>query len=231
MSQTALRIGLMVPINNTTMERELPAWLPAGSTCRRAGIPRGKGMLTVETLPDYIGEAMTLARDFADDSLDLVAYGCTAAGFLAGPARDAAIASELSEITGKPVVTTASAMTAVLRHIGVRRIALVTPYQDFVNERLRAFLDQSGIGVETLASFNAETVDQLAAITSHEIVAMARDAMSPRCDALFIACSQLPTRAILPQLERELGCPMWSSIKATAWHAQRVEAACHAAHQ
>ena len=219
MTQTALRVGLMVPVNNTTMERELPAWLPAGSTCRRIGIPRGKAMLTTETLPAYIGEAMALARTFAGDTVHLVAYGCTAAGFLAGPARDAAIADELGEITGKPVVTTASAMTAVLQHIGARRIALVTPYQDFVNERLRAFLEQSGITVEALASLGAQTVDELAAITPDEIAARARETMRPGCDALFIACSQLPTREILPVLEREFGCPVWSSIRATAWHA------------
>ena len=63
----------MVPVNNTTMEREVPAWLPAGSTCRRIGIPRGKGMLTTETLPAYIGEAMALARTFAGDTVHLVA--------------------------------------------------------------------------------------------------------------------------------------------------------------
>jgi maleate cis-trans isomerase len=197
----------MVPSNNTTMERELPAWLPDGSACRRIGIPRGKGMLTAATLPAYISQAMALARDFADGSLDLVAYGCTAAGFLAGPARDAEIASELAQVTGKPAVTTASAMTAVLQHIGARRIALVTPYQDFVNERLRAFLEQSGITVEVLESFGAQTVDELAAITPAQIAARAREAMRPVCDALFIACSQLPTRDILPALERDLGCP------------------------
>jgi maleate cis-trans isomerase len=203
------------------MERELPAWLPGGSACRRIGIPRGKGMLTAATLPDYISQAMALARDFADDSLDLVAYGCTAAGFLAGPARDAEIASELARVTGKPVVTTATSMTAVLQHIGARRIVLVTPYQDFVNERLRAFLEQSGIAVEVLASFDAQTVDELAAITPEQIVARAREATRPGCDALFIACSQLPTCGILPGLERDLGLPVWSSIKATAWNALR----------
>ena len=46
-----LSVGLMVPINNTTMEPELLAWLPEGSSCRRIGIPRGKAMLTPETLP------------------------------------------------------------------------------------------------------------------------------------------------------------------------------------
>jgi len=48
---TPPRIGLMVPINNTAMERELPAWLPAGSTCTTARIARGKGLLTSEAMP------------------------------------------------------------------------------------------------------------------------------------------------------------------------------------
>jgi maleate cis-trans isomerase len=48
--------------------------------------------------------------------------------------------------------------------------------------------------------------------------------MSPGSDAMFIACSQLPTRAILGDLEREFGRPVWSSIRATAWAACRIAA-------
>ena len=40
-----LRVGLMVPANNTTMEVELAAWLPAGSTITTVKIPRGAGLL------------------------------------------------------------------------------------------------------------------------------------------------------------------------------------------
>jgi maleate isomerase len=46
--------------------------------------------------------------------------------------------------------------------------------------------------------------------------------MQPGIDALFIACSQLPTRTIIGELEAELGIPVWSSIRATGWHAMRV---------
>jgi maleate cis-trans isomerase len=46
--------------------------------------------------------------------------------------------------------------------------------------------------------------------------------MRPSCDALFIACSQLPTRAILGGLEHELGRPAWSSIRATAWQTSQA---------
>ena len=202
MKPDGLRIGLMVPANNTTMESELLAWLPAGSTCRTLRIPRGKGTLTPKDLPAYIGQAMKMATAFADDGIDLVVYGCTAAGFMAGPSRDAEIAA--------------------LRHLGARNIALVTPYLDLVNERLRAFLDQSGIEVEILATFRAQTVDDLAAIKPAQIAALSREVMRESCDALFIACSQLPTREILPDLERDLGRPAWSSIRATAWQASRA---------
>jgi maleate cis-trans isomerase len=218
----------MVPANNTTMESELVAWLPAGSACRRVGIPRGKGMLRPEDLPGYLAQATKLAADFARDDIDLVVYGCTAAGFLAGPARDAEVAADLARATGKPVVTTANSMVAALAAIGARRIAVVTPYAEAVNERLRGFLAESGIAVAVLASFLAQTVDELAAITPAGIAALARGTMRPGCDALFIACSQLPTRDILGGLERDLGCPVWSSIRATAWNACRVADSAHA---
>jgi maleate isomerase len=89
---------------------------------------------------------------------------------------------------------------------------------------LTAFIEASEIAVENLVSFRAETVDALAAITPGEIVDLARAAMSPRSDAMFIACSQLPTRAIIGGLEREFGRPVWSSIRATAWAAEIVTA-------
>ncbi|MDP2241164.1 MAG: aspartate/glutamate racemase family protein [Burkholderiales bacterium] len=222
MTQAAYRIGLMVPANNTTMESELLAWLPQGSTCSTLRIPRGKGLLTPADLPAYVGQAMTLAQTFAGDGTNVVIYGCTAAGFMSGPARDAAIAAELAQVTGKPVLTTASAMTAALKHQGVHNIALVTPYSDYINRQLQAFLAQADIKVGVLSTFGASTVEELAAITPEQIAERARKAMRADCDAMFIACSQLPTRMIIPMLEKEFKRPVWSSIRATAWQAERA---------
>src|SRR3989304_4388733 len=56
-----LNVGLMVPINNTTFEGELLAWLPAGSTCTTLRIPRGQDLLTPATLPAYKAQALELA--------------------------------------------------------------------------------------------------------------------------------------------------------------------------
>ncbi|OYW10120.1 MAG: hypothetical protein B7Z53_01625, partial [Rhodospirillales bacterium 12-71-4] len=81
----AIRVGLMVPATNTTMEREMLGFLPEGSTVTRIGIPRTTGLLTRETMPAYRDAAVQLAAEhFSPATHDVLAYGCTAAGFIAG---------------------------------------------------------------------------------------------------------------------------------------------------
>ena len=218
----ALHVGLMVPINTTTMERELLAWLPAGSTCDTQRIPRGNGLLTKVTLPEYMVQALAMAKTFNDPAVDVVAYGCTAAGFISGPAGDAALQKNLASITGKNVVTTARSMVVALQEIGINKIALVTPYPDAVNTQLKAFLTDGGIEVKRFNSFYVQNTDELGRIEAHQVAKLARDTMADDCEAMFIGCSQLPTFEILGDLEREFGRPVFSSIQVTARRAQRA---------
>ena len=223
-SELLARIALLVPANNTTMHLELPAWLGPGSSCQRTGISRAPGLLTLADLPPYVDQALDLARAFVGTGFDATVYGCTAAGILAGPQRDAGIANELETITGLPSVTTAGAMLAWLRDAGARRIALLTPYHDPVNAQLSAFIGSAGIAVGALWSFRAPDVEALGRITAEQVGSAARALMAGDgrgCDALFIGCSQLPTRDVLAALQSELPCPVSSSIHATAWQVAR----------
>ncbi|MBI2316344.1 MAG: aspartate/glutamate racemase family protein [Betaproteobacteria bacterium] len=217
-----LNVGLMVPSNNTTFEREILAWLPAGSRCTTLRIPRGKDPLTTENLPAYKSQALALAARFAGPDFDVVVYGCTAAGFISGPVGDAQLAVELGEVTGKPAVTTARSMVLALQESGARDIALVTPYLDAANERLKAFLADAGIRVKRFNSFYAANVEELGRISSDAVARLARETMDGDCDALFIACTQLPTYEILDGLQQEFGRPALSSIQATTRQAIRA---------
>ena len=68
----------------------------------------------------------------------------------------------------------------------------------------------------------AADVEALGRIQADEVARLAEETMDDACEAMFIACSQLPTKDILDDLASEFGKPVWSSIKATAWHAERV---------
>lgn len=151
--------------------------------------------------------AEALAAAFAGRDIDIVAYGCTAAGFIAGPVGEAELAAAIADITGKRVVTTARSMVLTLQEAGARKIALLTPYPDHVNLRLMVFLTDGGIRVKRLESFRVDDVEQLGLIRSDAVADRARAMMGPDCDALFIACSQLPTYDILDSLQAEFGRP------------------------
>jgi arylmalonate decarboxylase len=217
-----VKVGLMVPINNTTCEGEMLAWLPAGSTCTTLRIPRGQGLLTPQTLPAYRAQALALAARFADAEVDVVANACTAASFIGGPAADAELAHDLAAITGKPVVTTARSMVLALQDVHAVDIALVTPYLDVVNQQLKAFLASGGIRVRRFDSLYAADVAELGRIRSADVARFARRTMHAECDALFIACAQLPTLDILDSLSAEFGRPVLSSNQAIARQALRL---------
>ena len=210
-----LHAGLIVPINNTTMERELLGWLPPGSTCITRRIPRGKGLLTREAIPAYQDATLALVGDFPT-GLDIIAYGCTAAGFIAGPKADAAMAARIEDLTGTPVVTTARAMVSELLAIGASEVDLVTPYSDAVNEGLCAYLEAAGIAAGRIERLAAPDVDALGRLTADDVREAAHRLIGSPSDAIFIACSQLPTASVLMPLRAACGKPVLSSIQATA---------------
>jgi maleate cis-trans isomerase len=77
-----------------------------------------------------------------------------------------------------------------------------------------------GQAMKMATAFADDGIDRVVyGCTPAQIAALSREVMRASCDALFIACSQLPTREILPGLERDFGRPAWSSIRATAWQA------------
>lgn len=187
-----------------------------------ARVKRPARMLTLADLPEYRQSTLAAVEPFANRKLDLVVYGCTAAGFLGGPEGNASMVGALAQRTGAKTISTAGAMEDVLKHEGVTETAVVTPYLPAVNDGLRSYLDHVQVGVEVLDSFLCQTVAELGRITEDQVREKALATVTQGSRALFIACSQLPTLHVVPELRERLGIPVWSSIQATAWAAERA---------
>lgn len=207
---------LVVPANNTTMAGEMEALCPEIGRFHVARVRRGPGLLTLTDLPSYRDSTIAAIEPFLGEKIDLVVYGCTAAGFIGGPEGNAAVVDALAARCDVTVVSTAGAMIDALRHDGARRVDVVTPYLDAVNDGLRRYLDAGGFAVAAFDSFFCPDVAALGRVTAEQVEAKAL-ATADDGDALFIACSQLPTLPILPRLRARLKRPVWSSVHATAW--------------
>jgi maleate isomerase len=182
-------------------------------------VPRPHRPLAVPDLPEYRKSTAATVAPLVRGGVDLVIYGCTAAGFLAGPQGDTEAVRVLSELTGAPVVSTAVAMGAALRHSGLRRVDLVSPYLDWKNEILISFLAAAGVAVAGSGSFSAKNPTELGTITADQVLRKALEVARPDSEGLFIACVQLPTIDVIPALTARLGRPVWSAVRAAAWAA------------
>jgi maleate cis-trans isomerase len=217
MSKTAL---LVIPANNTTFEGELAQLCP-DLRILTARVKRPARTLTVEDLPDYRVSTLAAVEPFLAEKIDLVIYGCTAAGFMSGPAGNGAMVDKLAERTGVETISTASAMIETLQHDNVRRTAVVTPYLAAVNDGMRRYLAAYDIDVEVLSSFECATTEALGRLTQADVLQRSRATVTKQSKALFIACSQLPTANIVNGLRAELKIPVSSSIVATGWLANQ----------
>ena len=219
--QRAIKALIVVPENNTTMQPEISTLCPTLAPLPVARVKRPPRTLLPEDLLAYVDATLDAIAPFSAEQFDLVIYGCTAAGFLGGPAGNASMVDKLRTRTHASVVSTAGAMVDVLRDAGISNTAVVTPYLKPVNDGLRAYLESSGITVEILNSFFCKTIAELGQITEEQVLGLALRTVTPQSQCLFIACSQLPTLNAVAKLRAQLDIPVWSSIQATAWAAAR----------
>ena len=61
----------------------------------------------------------------------------------------------IEEKTGIPASTTSTALVEAMREMGIARVAIASPYPQWVNDRLVKFLSDRGI--ETVAVIGAGT--------------------------------------------------------------------------
>lgn len=153
--------------------------------------------------------------------LDVVAYGCTSGAMTIGDDRVAALIHKV-----RPGVACTSPMKAALaafEAFGARRIALLTPYLDEINQTMRGYIEGRGVAVPVMGSFNEPNDNKVGRIDPASIRAAALElGRSDRVDAVFVACTALRVVGIAAEIEAELGKPVTSSNHALAWHCLRL---------
>src|SRR5271166_6258144 len=116
--------GVLIPSTNTTVEIECRL-LPSAYQARLLGTAKVELVIL----------AQTSASLFADD-------------------YDEVVTRRMSEGAGVPAITSAQAVGRAVRALGVRRIAIVSPYSEEVNQRAsRYFAAKHGLETVALEGF------------------------------------------------------------------------------
>src|SRR6266513_1793286 len=124
----------------------------------------------------------------------------TATSYTLGKKGEAELVARMQRETGIPFITAFGSALAALAHLGVKRVALGTPYDADATAKGKASLEAHGI----------------------EGVGFGRRIDVPQAQAVFLSGVGMPTTATLERMERDLGKPAVSAAAAMMWNALRL---------
>lgn len=221
------RIGLLVPSSNTTIETELPAMFArrgeqTGEAFTFHSARARMSRVTPEELDAMIEASSEAARALADAPVEAIAYACLVAVMCRGAGAhrevEGTLAAALVDAPRRPpVVSSAGALVDTLRALDARRVALVTPYLRPLTAQVADYVRGEGFDVVEAVSLEVADNVEVGRLDPSGLVEQARALDPSRLDALVLsACVQMPSLAVVQQVEDELGIPVVTAATATA---------------
>jgi maleate isomerase len=209
------KIGLIVPSNNTVVEREFNRLLPEGYlvvATRMWNTQTEKG-----DLERMAAQAERGARELSTAEVDVVAFACTSGSFMNGPGWEAELQRRLQDAAGCPVVTTSSAFIGALHALDLYRVAVATPYTDDINHLERSYIEAHGFAVTDIRGLGIRDSVKIGQRSPEAARDLALSLDHSPADGIFISCTNFRTIDIIDELERLVSKPVVSSNQATFW--------------
>lgn len=208
------RVGLIVPSVNAVLEPDLARLALDGITFHATRV------MLRETTPEGLREmnkgAEAAVELIASVTPDVVAYACTSGTFIDGEAALSRQLDRFEQIAGCPVVATSRCIVEAVAALGIKKLTLVTPYLDVVNEAERAYLTSHGIDVVAMQGLglSGKAIREVAPAAIADFI---RRSDVPHSDGIFVSCTDFRALEVAGALEAELGKPVLTSNQVTLW--------------
>jgi maleate isomerase len=213
-------IGVVAPFD-LALDRELWRWTPEPVSLYLTRTPYRDVKVGVElahALEDP-GAIARACRDVSSAGPAVTVYLCSSGSFVSGLAGEAALRAAMEAGGARRALTTSGAMLEALGALGVQRVAVATPYDAALTERLVAFLAEGGIA--TTGTGHLGMGADIWRVSADTVRELTRALPLDGAEAVFLSCTNLPTYEVIPTLEAELGIPVLSANLVTLWAALR----------
>lgn len=209
------KLGMMLPAVNTVAEPQMSAMLPEGVSLHVTRLMLEPGNL--RGMLDRLEESTIL---LASAQVDRLLFHCTAVSMISPEIVDE-VRTRVAAVTDIPVVITSDAVRQALDALGARRIVLVSPYEQNINDMEVRFLTRAGITVLHDRAL-AAAPERFGTISPEEWFTETVAMRDPQAEAYFISCTAVRSADAIDALEAELGRPVITSNQVAVWQALRA---------
>lgn len=224
MTGTSARLGFLVPPGNPTTEPEMIRLAPRGVTVHftRMVAHGVTGSLDgqEERNRTQIAHLDDNAALLAMVKPQVIVMAHTASSYTMGRAGEKEVVERIERATGIRFITAFGSVIAALGRLGVRRVAVGTPYSEASTLQCKANLEAYGLEVASYGRLDG--VRNIYDETPERAYQLGRQVDTADAQAVFLSGVGMPTIETLARLERDLGKPVLSSASAMMWHALRV---------
>ena len=211
------RIGLIIPSVNSLTEPQFNRYAPKDVEIH---VSRTRIHLD-KSLGDQTPEILAAAELVADCGCDLILYHCTGMSMGSGRAAEQRLVKEIGDLTGVPSASTATAIMTAFEVLGIRKVVLVSPYEQSINDLERQFLNEGDVAVLLDRAMALPIPDGMCGATPAYWLETTVEAARPDADAYFVSCTNIQSVDSIVDIERRLGRPAVTSNQAAMWYALR----------
>jgi maleate isomerase len=204
-----MRVGLIIPSSNRTVEQEMVKAFPTGVAAHVTRLRMtGANHLPFAELIPRVEEA---ARALVDARCEVVAFHCTANSMEGGLAGEEQILATLAQAGAPRGTTTITAIRRAFDACSAKRIVLVTPYSAETTEHEAAFLRECGYEVLVAKGFALGGSDAYCATPPQFWRDRTLEMAHADADAYLVSCANISVFDVLPELEARLKRPVVTS--------------------
>lgn len=210
-----LRLGIIVPSSNTTMETEFNRIIPKDYTIHSARMRMRN--VTAEELKRMDQDSLKAAVELSDAKVAAIGYGCTIAIMSREVGYDEVVRRRIEDRVKIPTVISATAVLAALRALGLKRVAIATPYVEELTKAEVDFVKKHGFKVPDYRGLGIESNTEVGNLKDSVAADLVRELNYRDADGVLISCAQMPSAGVIGDLEDELRKPVISTNTATLW--------------
>jgi len=212
------RIGMLFPSSGIS-EPEIQKMLPEGISLHVTRIPMNKPIYEdIMHMADFVEEAASLV---ADAGVDIIAFNCTLGSLIKGRGYDKEIMERIRRATSLPATTTTTAVVTGLRTLGIKKLILITPYVEQMNQIEKTFLEDIGFQVLGYKGLGLDDAFNQYEVEPSRWYQLVKETQEPQADGYLISCGGIRVADIIGRLEMDIGKPVVASNQALVWHCLR----------
>src|SRR3954464_15428847 len=207
--------GVLIPSTNTTVETEFtqllpPEWQPHYARVKSASIDGSPFSPPLDADVEYQSKLLGTAK------VEIVMLIQTSASLFSDDYDDKTM--RLMQGANAPGFTSAMAIGEALNALGIKRIALVSPYSETVIASARRYYEgRHGLSVVALEGFGATdsyAIGQLGPENAREAFARIN---RPEIEAFVVPGGNFPTMSSIAGWEQEFDKPIVTTNQASFW--------------